>query len=652
MCGIAGFYDAKNIIKANHFELLNGMEHAIKHRGPDGYGYWLNDDNSVGIIHRRLSIQDPSPHSRQPFISANKQIVISFNGEIYNHPELKELLIKRGYHYTTNCDTETIVFAYQEWGIECLLQLNGMFAFALFDAATGDLFLARDRFGIKPLYFSELGGVVSFASEIKALRTLPFVQTSVCQELIGHYLSLMITPAPLTIFNGIYKLPAGWFAHVDKSMNLSFHQWYSPLTALTATHTTMSEARATDLLDEKLATSVKNMLIGDRPIGAFLSGGLDSSLIVALMAPHAHNISTFSIGYDQTYNDNELVYAQQVAKLFKTNHHEVLLNEQQAHEKLDAIVAQLDEPHADPVCIPFSAISQKARQANIPVVLVGEGADELFLGYELYKKYHRYNRLGLSSSQTFLPQSLKNMLASVGASFFKQSDFYQDLVENWRDNRALFWSGALSFTQTSLRQNLTRNTPLLKNPDLMHDPIVEKIYPGMLVSGDTHDIISYHRKKLLQAVPNASLEQEITYLELTHRLPELLLMRADKMSMMHGIETRVPFLDHMVAEFALQLPTHLKIGWSSTKYLLKKVAERYLPRSIVYRQKQGFSVPLLQWLTQGEYFPSRADALQKASQSLVPARTTYNLLPGSTNASRFAIQRWSLLQLSLFEKNL
>lgn len=645
MCGIAGFYDAKKILKSHHFDVLHGMEHAIKHRGPDGYGYWLSEDNSVGFVHRRLSIQDPSPHSRQPFFSTDKQIVISFNGEIYNHPELKQELTKRGYHYTTNCDTETIVFAYQEWGIDCLSQLSGMFAFALFDAKNGDLFLARDRFGIKPLYFSELGGIISFASEIKALRTLPFVQTTVCQEVIAHYLSLMITPAPLTIFNGIYKLPAGWFAHVNTSMNVSFHRWYSPLNILTSGQSTINEAQATDLLDEKLSSSVKHMLIGDRPVGAFLSGGLDSSLIVALMAPHAQNISTFSIGYDHQFNDNELIYARQIAEHFKTNHHEVLLNEQHAYEQIDHIVTQLDEPHADPVCIPFSAISQKAKQANIPVVLVGEGADELFLGYELYKKYHRYNRLGLRSSQTFIPQSIKNVLASVGASFFKQSDFYQDLVENWRNNRALFWSGAISFTEIQKQQ--------LKAPALaFQDPILEKIYPGLLTSGDTHDIISYHRNQLLQALPNASLEQEITYLELTHRLPELLLMRADKMSMMHGIEARVPFLDHAVAEFALKLPTHLKIGWSSTKYLLKKVAERYLPRSIVYRKKQGFSVPLLQWLTQGEYFPSRANTLQKASQTLVPANSHYNLLSGSTNASRFAIQRWSLLQLSLFEKSL
>ena len=424
-------------------------------------------------------------------------------------------------------------------------------------------------------------------------------------------------------------------------MNLSFHQWYSPITALAAPQCSMSESSATDALDEKIATSVKHMMIGDRPVGAFLSGGLDSSLIVALMSQHTSNISTFSIGYDQTYNDNELAYAQQVAKLFKTNHHEVLLNEHQAFDELENIVAHLDEPHADPVCIPFSIISKKARQENIPVVLVGEGADEVFLGYDLYQKYHRLNRLGLTSSQSMLPQSIKSFLASAASPFVKKNDFYQDLVENWKSNRALFWSGALSFTQT---QKNNFHTPI----QAVHDPILEKMYPGLLTSGDTHDIIAYHRNKLREALPNASLEQEISYLELTHRLPELLLMRADKMSMMHGIEARVPYLDHTVAEFALQLPTHLKIGWSSTKYLLKKVAERYLPRSIVYRKKQGFSVPLLQWLSQGEYFPSSANTLQKTPQSIVP----YNALPSSTNTSRIAIQRWSLLQLSLFEKSL
>ncbi len=645
MCGIAGFYDTKNRIKAGHFDLLNNMEHAIKHRGPDGYGYWLSDDNRIGLIHRRLAIQDPSIHSRQPFFSADKRIVITFNGEIYNHPELKKELTARGYNYTTNCDTETIVFAYQEWGMACLEKFNGMFAFALFDAHSGNLFLVRDRFGIKPLYFSQLGGILSFASEIKAIRTLSFVETSIYQELISHYLSLMITPAPLTIFNGIYKLPAGWFAKIDSNQEISFQQWYCPLPALKSPQEPANERAATDLLDEKLATAVKHMLLSDRPVGAFLSGGLDSSLIVALMAQSTNNIATFSIGYDKAYNDNELQYAALVAKLFKTNHHEVILTEQQAHEQLEAIVRHLDEPHSDPVCIPFSRISQKAAQAGVPVVLVGEGADELFLGYDLYQKYHRINRLGLRSTQEMLPEGIKNIIASLTHPFISKSDFYQDLVENWKKNRALFWSGALSFTQSQKKT-------LGQHLHVHEDPILEKIYPGLLSSGDTHDIISYHRKKLYEAIPNATLEQEITYLELTHRLPELLLMRADKMSMMHGVETRVPYLDHIVAEYALQLPTHLKIGWASTKYLLKKVAERYLPRSIVYRQKQGFSVPLLQWLTAGEYFPSRAHALQNTPQTLLKTQENYRLLSESANPARSAVQRWSLLQLSLFEKSL
>lgn len=644
MCGVSGFYDTKHLIKGGHFELLNNMEAAIRHRGPDGYGYWLSPDASLGMIHRRLSIQDTSMRGRQPFSSADGTIIVSFNGEIYNHPELKKTLTKLGCVYQTNIDTETLIHAYKTWGIGCLEKLNGMFAFALFDQTTGDVFLARDRFGIKPMYFSEQGGILSFGSEIKALRTLPFVKGIICEQLISHYLSLMITPAPLTIFKEIYKLPAGWYACYSKQSELSFHQWYSPINALEHPYKPQSETEAIDLLDEKISTSVKHMLLSDRPVGAFLSGGLDSSLIVALMAQNTQKISTFSIGYGDKYPDNELHHAKKIAELFNTDHHEMVLDEQHAHTILNEIVRHLDEPHADPVCIPFSCISKLAQNANIPVILVGEGADELFLGYSLYQKYHRFNSLGLSKSQLSLPEGIKSALASCANIFLKNSDFYQDLLENWKGNRALFWSGAVSFTQGQKQFSNSQES--------WSDPILEKIYPGLTLSHDTHDIIEYHRKQLKHKIPHATLEQEITYLELTHRLPELLLMRADKMSMMHGIETRVPYLDHTVAEFALQLPTSLKIGWNCTKYLLKKVAERYLPRSVVYRTKQGFSVPLLHWLSEGEYFSSRTNALQSSSSPLLNTLNFQHLLHNKTNPSRNAIQQWSLLQLSLFEKNL
>lgn len=646
MCGVAGFYDTQKLIKTNHFDVLQRLEDALKHRGPDGYGYWLSPDTKMGLIHRRLSIQDMSFRGRQPFQSADGSIVTSFNGEIYNHPELSKSLKEQGFVYQSTSDTETIIHAYQKWGIECLSKFNGMFAFSLFDQTTGDLFLVRDRFGIKPMYFSVQGGVLSFASEIKALWTFPFVTKKIVPELISHYLSLMITPAPLTLFEGVYKLPAGWYAKYTRHGELTFHQWYDPITLLEQPSYTKSEHDAVDALDELVSASVKRMLLSDRPVGAFLSGGLDSSLIVALMSQHQAQVKTFSIGYESWYAGNELSHAKTVAQLFNTDHHEMVLNEPQAHMLLDAISKQLDEPHADPVCVPFSCISKLARDNDVSVVLVGEGADELFLGYSLYQKYHRFGKLGLTKSQTFLPASIKSLFARCTKPILRNNDFYSDVLDNWTSDRALFWTGALAFTQMQ-KQLIWKGTTTT-----WHDPILEKIYPGMTISFDTHDIIDYHRKKLRARVPNVSFDKEITYLELAHRLPELLLMRADKMAMMFGVETRVPYLDHTIAEFALALPTSFKIGWNSTKYILKKVAERYLPRSIVYREKQGFSVPLLQWLSKGEYLSSRAASMMHAPGQLLHDVDTQQLSIYKTgNASR-AVQQWSLLQLSLFEKTL
>ena len=646
MCGIAGFYDTKSHLKENHFAALQGMEHALKHRGPDGYGYWLSDDLRRGLIQRRLSIQDQSFNARQPFHSADNSIILSFNGEIYNHPELSVQFKKEGFVYRSNSDTETLIFAYQKWGIGCLEKLNGMFAFALFDQNSNELFLVRDRFGIKPLYFSTQAGILSFASEIKALETLPFIKKEIIPELISHYLSLMITPAPLTLFKEIYKLPAGWYIKQTQNGGISFTQWYSPITALSEKLILKNESEAIDLLDEKLQQSVKKMLLSDRPVGVFLSGGLDSSLIVALMSLHQPSINTFSVGYESWMQDNELAHAKKIADLFSTNHHEIILDEKSADELLDKTIYHLDEPHADPVCIPFSYVSKLAQEKNTPVVLAGEGADELLMGYNIYQKYHQLNSFGLSKTQSLFSTGTKNFIAGCARKVMKTNDFHDEILTNWQGDRALFWTGALPFTEPQ------KKLLFKKESQLFSDPILEKIYPGLVLSTDTHSFIEYHRKQLLKQIPNASLEQEMVYLELIHRLPELLLMRTDKMSMMHGIEARVPYLDHVVAEFALQLPTNLKIGWNCTKYLLKKVAERYLPKEIVYRKKQGFSLPLLHWFESGEYFPSRAITTTESHGKLLGNISTEKMSLYNTEKMSNAVQRWSLLQLSLFEKML
>ena len=653
MCGIAGFYNLQRQQFTIDDALLVKLHQKIAHRGPDANGTWKLPEQGIAFAFRRLSIIDLSASADQPFTDNDGQLTIVFNGEIYNYQSLRSQLEKLGFTFRTRTDTEVIVTAYKAWGIACLERLDGMFAFALFDARDQSLHLVRDRLGVKPLYFSLQGGVLSFASEIKALWELPWLEKKISTLAWYHYLTFMVPPAPMTIFEGVYKLPAGFYAKVDGNRRTSFHEWYSPLNAapVASAQELESEAFCIEKIRYLLDASVKKRLVADVSVGAFLSGGLDSSLNVALMARHAQRTQTFTIAFEGGVEHNELEWARKVATHFGTDHHELVISEREAFSYYHTMVTQLDEPLADVVCIPFYYVSQLAHRAGMKVVQVGEGADELFFGYPSYGHYaHIYNRLW-KPSHLVLPAVVRKGLAQMARPLMSNQPLRSDLLRNWAsDNRALFWGGALAFSEEQKRTYLGE----VRRQRLEKDQVIDQIYPGLKQRFDSHSIIDYHLHQLKERDPHADIYKQMLYVELKQRLPELLLMRADKMAMAASLEAREPFLDYQLVEFMLQVPGHLKFKHNTTKYLLKKAAEGILPHDIIYRPKVGFGAPLVQWFEHGSYFPAYFEKL--ADDAMESSRGDFTSLPWyvdagmNKNDNHRAVQNWVLQQLWAFSQ--
>ena len=650
MCGIVGFQNLQRQQFIVDDSLLTRMHEKIVHRGPDAAGVWSSQSYGIGLASRRLQIVDLSMEANQPMISADEQIVIIFNGEIYNFRAIRTELEGLGYRFKLQNDTEVILYAYQEWGIDCLKRFDGMFAFALFDKRDETFWLVRDRLGVKPLYFSLQGGVLSFASEIKALWELPWLQKNISSLAWYHYLTFMVSPAPMTIFEGVYKLPAGFYAKIDRHKRINFTEWYSPVTAITKAEQKeyYNEVYCIERITDLLQASVKKRMVADVPVGAFLSGGLDSSLNVALMAGLETKIKTFTIAFADNPEHNEFSWARKVASYFGTEHHELVIGEKEAFDYYETMVESLDEPLADVVCIPFYYVSKLAHDVGMKVVQVGEGADELFFGYKTYSEYVKLHKRVWYSSQRFMPTLLRKSMYHVARPLFEDQPLKADIMHNWAQNRALFWGGAIAFSETQKRAYLDD----IHRDILEKDHVIDQIYPGFSQAFDSHSIVDYHLKKLHAIDPQADIVKQMMYLELKQRLPELLLMRADKMSMAASIEAREPFLDHHLVEFMMHVPGSLKFKHQITKYLLKKVAEQLLPKEVIYREKIGFGAPLAQWFGSGAYFPRYFQQLSydaHYNQQAELATPLWQVSGGmNKNDSHRAVQNWVLQQLWAF----
>jgi len=576
MCGFAGAMVFEGSSFSIKEDFLVRMRDTMIHRGPDGSGAWIRSDGRIGLGHRRLSIIDLSAAAAQPMTNEDGRLQVVFNGEIYNHAEIRAELERAGGHRwrTDHSDTEVILHAFEEWGIDCVHRFRGIFAFALWDERDQVLWLVRDRIGVKPLYFSLHHGRMTFASEIKALLADPDQPRAVDEDSLYHFLSFLTVPAPNTMFAGIRKIPCGSWLKVHLNGAIEQRQYWDVLNSLADPREQTDGEIAEGLLSE-LETAVQLRKVSDVPVGVFLSGGIDSSTNAALFAKgESRTIHTFSIGYQGNLSGyrNELDFARLMARLIGASHHERLLGEEDLFNFLPRMIDLQDEPIADPVCVPVYYVSQLARDHGVTVCQVGEGADELFWGYPGWKTALRLQRL---SDFPFSSPLKRLSMAGLRISG-RSTSFPYEWVRRGLHGEPIFWGGAEAFTETHKKQLLSRR--LRKKFESRSS--WEAVAP-------LWDRFRNHG--------NGSVLSWMSYLDLNLRLPELLLMRVDKMSMGASLEAREPFLDHVLVERAFNIPESVKTRNGELKYILKRAVKEIVPDSILNRPKQGFGIPTHDW---------------------------------------------------------
>ena len=605
MCGISGILSIRDCIVDN--AVLVAMRDAMVHRGPDGGSNWISSEGRVGLAHRRLSIIDLSEAADQPMSNEDGHIWLVFNGEIYNHVRLRAELQAAGHRFRTDhSDTEVLVHGYKEWGLDGLLKrIAGDYAFAIWDEDKQLLSLARDRIGVKPLYFHAGRDQFLFGSEIKALLAHPDVPRDVEPVAMYHYLSFLTTPAPLTMFRGIYKLPAGHAMTVDRQGVIRAWRYWDavPGQGIAAGEVRgLSDAATEDFyvsgIRARLEKAVERRMMSDVPFGVFLSGGIDSSTNVALMSGLMNRpVDSFTVGFKDHAHLNELDYADQVARRFKTNHHQILVDEKDMVGYLDQLIHHQDEPIADWVCIPLYFVSKLARDNGVTVIQVGEGSDEQFSGYASYmgylKLYHKY----WSPFRRYLPGPLQHLAAGIAGAAAKLRPglaVYADIIDRAARNREHFWSGATVFWDT-LKRDLV-NAGADWSAQVPESVCNSGLLPPGYLETDTFNVISSFLGPFDSAYPGRDALTRMIYNEFKLRLPELLLMRVDKITMSESLEARVPFLDHELVEFTMDIPEAWKTRNGAAKYLLKKAVEGLIPDNIIYRKKMGFGAPMADWL--------------------------------------------------------
>lgn len=564
MCGITGFISTSSNFSFAQ-QHLQQLTNTLRHRGPDAEGCYFDTfctqssrTKQVGLGHRRLSVIDLSDAANQPFTSANGRYVMVFNGEIYNYQQLAHR-----YHLScrTQSDTEVLIELFTLLGFDFVQQLNGMFSMAIYDTQTQQLHLYRDRLGIKPLYYFFDGSMFVFASELKSLLALPHLkkQLSINNQAVTHFLYNGFIPATETIYEQIHKFPAGNYG-ITNGQQLTIQPFWLPEQQLQA-QVLSNEAIAKKQLNELLLSAVEYRLISDVPVGTFLSGGIDSSLVTAMAQKiHLKPIQTFTIGFKENHF-NEASHAQSVAKHLGTHHHQFILSHNDALEQFDQLLAIYDEPFADTSAIPTLLVSQMARK-HVTVALAGDGGDELFCGYGMYQWA---NRLA-NPMVKLLRQPTAKIMATIGNNRYQRAANVLNYRTEKRIKSHILSQEAYFFTENEL-ENLLIATPSINiNEQFAH--LARNLQP---------------------------MEEQALF-DIKHYLCDDLLVKVDRASMFHALEVRVPLLDYRVVEFALNLDLSLKYHHQTSKYLLKQVLYDYLPPTLFDRPKQGFAIPLADWL--------------------------------------------------------
>ncbi|TAN02821.1 MAG: asparagine synthase (glutamine-hydrolyzing) [Rhodanobacteraceae bacterium] len=594
MCGIAGFWDVARRLDADQgAAAVHKMTDAIRHRGPDDAGRYHDRDTGIWLGHRRLSVVDLSPEGHQPMASASGRYVMAYNGEVYNHRRLRPELETHGTRFRGHSDTEVMLAAIERWGLDAAVQrFVGMFAFALWDRQDRTLTLVRDRLGIKPLYYGWTGTLFAFASELKAIAALPGFAAPVDRGALCLLLRHNDIPAPYSIYQGICKLPPGAMLRIGAdevasagavaSLTARVHPYWSVADAAMSDRSDMSDADAVEELDRLLRDAIALRMEADVPLGAFLSGGVDSSAVVALMqAQSARPVQTFSIGFHVEAHD-EAKYAKEVARHLGTEHHELYVSGQDALDVVPKLPTMFDEPFSDSSQIPTYLVSKLAR-GRVTVSLSGDGGDELFAGYSRYTWALRLGRW-LDS----LPRGVRGSLAR---SLDARPHLYEALLH-----------GASHCLPRRLRiRNPGTKTGLLGR--MLQTASVDTRYrlltshwldPAAIVLGAEEPMAATadfeHWPGLGDPV------ERMMYSDLIGYLPDDILVKLDRASMAVSLEARVPLLDHRVVEFAWRVPMRQKLRDGAGKWLLRQVLYRYVPRALIDRPKKGFSVPIESWL--------------------------------------------------------
>ena len=598
MCGLTGFWQSKNFSKSAASAIALQMADHIVHRGPDDSGVWVDEDSGIALAHRRLAIVDLSPAGHQPMVSGSERFVMVFNGEIYNHlglrDELEKIpstsLSKGGINWKGHSDTETLLAGFEAWGIEATLKKTiGMFAIALWDKQEKVLTLARDRMGEKPLYYGFQNNTFMFGSELKALKAHPDFVGDIDRDVICLYLRHCYIPAPYSIYKGLHKLLPGTYLQIPLTQD------FNPLTTLTPTPYWCleevakkglaqpfigSETDAIAALDAQLKQSIGLQMMADVPLGAFLSGGIDSSAIVALMqAQSKRPVKTFSIGFTEAAY-NEAHYAKAVAMHLNTDHTELYVSPADCVQVIPRLGSMYDEPFADSSQIPTFLVAQMASK-QVTVSLSGDAGDELFCGYNRYLLADKWNKV--AKVPFGLRRNAGRLINKVGParweSIFKQAAKIATLPNNMHEK-----IGKLA---TQLE---SANHP----EDLYYSLVSQIAYPEQLVITTTEPESWLTKTGLNQSFSDPKLH--MMYLDAMTYLPDDILVKVDRAAMAASLETRVPFLDQNIIELAWSLPMSMKLRDGQTKWLLRQVLYQYVPKQLIERPKAGFGIPLGEWL--------------------------------------------------------
>ena len=616
MCGIVGF---SRVARAELDRArLDRMTRSLEHRGPDGDGFHLDSDIALG--HRRLSIIDVEGGD-QPIYNRDGSLVIVFNGEIYNYKELREELVRDGCEFTTSSDTEVILHLYQEYGEKCLSRLDGMFAFAIWDGRARKLFIARDRLGEKPLYFQSIGNSILFASELKSILAAGLTEREIDVSSMDDYLAYGYVPAPKTIFQSVQKLPAAHYLTWQGGVVSTQKYWSAQREAIT----TLSYADATKCLLELIENSIRIRLRSDVPVGAFLSGGVDSSLVALLAArEYRGSLTTFNVSFGESEVD-ESAYARIAAKVAGTDHHEIRVSALDLNE-IPNLVCQFDEPFADPSSLPTYFVTREASRHK-KVCLSGDAGDELFGGYS------RYLPEPFESVLSELPLEFGRSLLSKIASVYPES--YRG--KGWLSRMST--SGAARYQHKNGVFTPEERARLFR-PE--YRSIIDQsayLYAPYFSEGNDS---SCTPSSYMLADQNSYLAEDI-------------LVKVDRASMLNSLEVRVPLLDHKIVEFANSLPLQYKIGGGEQKRILRDVARALLPAQLIDRPKQGFGLPLQRWFQDAENKRVLTDVLltsDSESKQFLDADYISALLRTHRRGGRdFGARIWALYWLELWLRN-